>query len=432
MAKPTNPGGRGPDLLLLAVGFFLLLLVVGLLGLVLKVIATTGLWTFVTAWWYDGATLGGVAQHLLVDWPGSWTFWPAGLEFLRPTQGAVEPLTAVLAWAVVIFGFMLPMVTYQIYALRKVVGFMQARVGPTQVGPLGLLQTPADVLKLLSKEDVVPRNADRAAFTIAPFLVLVPASMAYLVLPFGNQGVAADGSVRYSLVAGDLNIGVLYLSAISSVAVIGIITAGWASANKYSLLGAMRSAAQLITYEIPLTLAVVPSVLWVGSLNLNTIVEAQQHAGQWLVWPWFTGLGIILFSISALSELGHIPFDLPEAESELVSGYNTEYSGMKFAMFFLAEFSNAFVLAALGVTLFLGGWQSPFPASWPLLGWDHGIFSLAWFFIKTLSIVFFLFWLRATLPRLRIDQLMGLGWKVLIPVGLLNVFLVAVLKVAVG
>ncbi len=340
------------------------------------------------------------------------------------------PLATVLAWAVVIFGFMLPMVTYQIYALRKVVGFMQARVGPTQVGPLGLLQTPADVLKLLTKEDVIPRNADRVAFTIAPFLVLVPASMAYLVIPFGNQSIGPDGAVRYSLLAGDLNIGVLYLSAISSVAVIGIITAGWASANKYSLLGAMRSAAQLITYEIPLTLAVVPPILWVGSLNLNVIVEAQQHAGQWLIWP--SLLGIILFGISALAELGHIPFDLPEAESELVSGYNTEYSGMKFAMFFLAEFSNAFVLAALGVTLFLGGWQSPFPASWPVLGWDHGLFAIGWFFLKTLSLVFGLFWLRATLPRLRIDQLMGLGWKILIPVGLLNVFVVAVLKVAVG
>ncbi len=429
MAKPTNPGGRGPNLPVLAVGFLLLMLAVVVVGRLLGLLSGSGLWTFVTAWWNDGATLSGVAQHLLVDWPNSWN-WPAGLAFLRPTQGAVVPLATVLAWAVVIFGFMLPMVTYQIYALRKVVGFMQARVGPTQVGPLGLLQTPADVLKLLTKEDVIPRNADRVAFTIAPFLVLVPASMAYLVIPFGNQSIGPDGAVRYSLLAGDLNIGVLYLSAISSVAVIGIITAGWASANKYSLLGAMRSAAQLITYEIPLTLAVVPPILWVGSLNLNVIVEAQQHAGQWLIWP--SLLGIILFGISALAELGHIPFDLPEAESELVSGYNTEYSGMKFAMFFLAEFSNAFVLAALGVTLFLGGWQSPFPASWPVLGWDHGLFAIGWFFLKTLSLVFGLFWLRATLPRLRIDQLMGLGWKILIPVGLLNVFVVAVLKVAVG
>jgi len=431
MAKPTNPGGRGANLLPLIAGFLVLLVAVVVVGKLLGMVSGSGLGTALTAWWNDGATLTGLVQHVLVDWPNSWN-WPAGLEVLKPTQGAVAPLASLLGWAVVIFGFMLPMVTYQIYALRKVVGFMQARVGPTQVGPIGLLQTPADVLKLLSKEDIIPRNADRVAFTIAPFLVLVPASMAYLVLPFGNQSVASDGTLQYSLVASDLNIGVLYLSAVSSIAVIGIITAGWASANKYSLLGAMRSAAQLITYEIPLTLAIVPPILWVGSLNLNKIVEAQQHGLQWLGWPWFTGIGILLFAVSALAELGHIPFDLPEAESELVSGYNTEYSGMKFAMFFLAEFSNAFVLAALGVTLFLGGWQSPFPESWPLLGWDHGIFALGWFFIKTLSIVFCLFWLRATLPRLRIDQLMSLGWKILIPVGLLNVFLVAILKVAVG
>ncbi|MCC7491811.1 MAG: NADH-quinone oxidoreductase subunit NuoH [Fimbriimonadaceae bacterium] len=380
------------------------------------------------AWWQAGPSLTGLVEHLLVNWVGAWN-WPASLAWLRPHAGWVAPVTAVLAWVVLIFLFMLPMVTYQIYALRKVVGFMQARVGPTQVGPWGLLQTPADVLKLLTKEDVIPRHADRIVFTIAPFLVLVPASMAYLVIPFGNQQVV-DGKVVYSLIGGDLNVGLLYLSAISSVAVIGIIAAGWASNNKYSLLGGMRSAAQLITYEIPLTLAVVPSILWVGSLNLNTIAQYQDHLGNWLVWPCFPGL--ILFAISALSELGHVPFDLPEAESELVSGYNVEYSGMKFAMFFLAEFSNAFILSALGVTLFLGGWQSPFPESVPLLGWDHGIFAVGWFFLKTLSCVFFLFWLRATLPRLRIDQLMSLGWKILIPVGLLNVLLVAVLRVVLG
>ncbi len=404
-----------------------LMILVGALGLILGLASHA--WPYLSAWWSDGLTLRGFVQHVLVDWPASWS-WTVAPGWQRLGDAAVAPLTALLAWVVVIFLFMLPMVTYQIYALRKVVGFMQARLGPTQVGPQGLLQTPADVLKLLTKEDVIPRNADRLVFTIAPFLVLVPASMAYLVIPFGNQVVNADGSVRYSLVAADLNVGVLYLSAISSVAVIGIIAAGWASCNKYSLLGAMRSAAQLITYEVPLTLALVAPVLWVGSLNLTVIAEHQTHVGQWLIWP--SLLGMVIFAIAALAELGHIPFDLPEAESELVSGYNVEYSGMKFAMFFLAEFSNAFVLSAVGVTLFLGGWQSPFPASVPILGWDQGIFAVCWFFAKSFAVVFFLFWLRATLPRLRIDQLMALGWKVLIPVGLLNLVLVALLKVLAG
>ncbi|MBI2302607.1 MAG: NADH-quinone oxidoreductase subunit NuoH, partial [Armatimonadetes bacterium] len=317
------------------------------------------------------------------------------------------------------------MVTYQIYALRKIMGFMQARVGPTNVGPLGLLQTPADVLKLLTKEDVIPHNADRAVFTIAPFLVLVPASMVYLVIPFGNTEPGG-----YSLVASPMNVGLLFTLAISSVAVIGVISAGWASCNKYSLLGGMRSAAQLVTYEVPLSLGAIAAVIASGSLNLQEIVGQQRHLGEWLLWP--SLLGGLLFMLGALAELSHIPFDLPEAESELVSGFNTEYSGMKFAMFFLAEFSNAFTLSALAVTLFLGGWQSPFPESWPVLGWDHGVFALFWFFAKSFGLVFGLFWVRATVPRVRIDQLMGLGWKLLIPVGVLNLLAVAALRLATG
>lgn len=395
-------------------GAFVVLVVVGLvLG---------GLWRLLgeplTIWFGGGLTLSGFVREVLVRWPAGWGWLPPALT---PQESYVPALTAVLAWLIVIFGFMLPMVTYQIYALRKVLGFMQARVGPTQAGPYGLLQTPADVLKLLFKEDVIPVHADRWVFTLAPFLVLVPSSMAYLVLPFGEAGRG------FSLAAGNLNIGILYLASISSVAVIGIISAGWASNNKYALLGSMRSAAQLITYEIPLSVAMITPVVWVGSLNLNDLAAHQDHFLRWLCWP--SLLGLIIFSIAALSELSHIPFDLPEAESELISGYNTEYSGMKFAMFFLAEFSNAFTLAAVGVTLFLGGWQSPFPASWPVLGWDFGILGLVWFFLKTFAVIFFLFWLRATLPRLRIDQLMKLGWVILIPVSLVNLVLVACLRV---
>jgi len=398
-----------------------------MVALVLCLVLLVSAWPYLRTWWAEGATLSGLVTQLLVHWPNCWP-WPEWLAWARPGQRLVAPVTALLAWVVLVFGFMLPMVTYQIYALRKIMGFMQARLGPTQVGPIGLLQTPCDVLKLLTKEDVIPRHADRMMFTLAPFLVLVPASMAYLVLPFGPVAHRADGTVRYSLVAGDLNIGLLFLLAISSVAVIGIIAGGWASNNKYSLLGGMRSAAQLVAYEVPLTLGLVPCVLWVGSLNLTTIADYQAGLHHWLLWP--NLLGMVIFAISALSELAHIPFDLPEAESELVSGFNVEYSGMKFAMFFLAEFSNAFVLSGLGVTMFLGGWHSPFPAFIPVLGWDGGLFGVAWFLAKTFAMVFFLFWLRATLPRVRIDQLMALGWKILIPVGLLNIMLVALLRLA--
>ena len=398
------------------------LLVVGLgLGILYAVLNSE--------WVSTGASLTNFVRLYVVQWPASWAGGDWGVwSWARPGAGAVPVITALLAWVIVIFGFMLPMVTYQIWALRKVMGFMQARLGPVQVGPHGLLQTPADVLKLLSKEDVIPAKADRWVFLVAPFLVLVPASMAYLVIPFGNQKMV-DGHLRYSLVAGDLNVGVLYLAAVSSIAVIGILVAGWASNNKYALLGSMRSAAQLLTYEVPLTLALTAPVLWGGTLNLNTIVEQQTSFANWYLWPCF--FAAIVFGVSALAELGHTPFDLPEAESELVSGYNVEYSGMKFAMFFLAEFSNAFIQSAVFVTLFLGGWHSPFPHWLPLLGWENGIFALVWFFAKTFGLIFVLFWIRATLPRLRIDQLMGLGWKFLIPVALLNLVLVGALRVCV-
>jgi NADH-quinone oxidoreductase subunit H len=382
-------------------------LVLALVGLVVLGLVLGAIWGVGHSQWLtQDPTLSGFVRLYLTD---------------DPTLAAA--IVALVAWLIVIFGFMLPMVTYQIYALRKVMGFMQARLGPTQVGPIGLLQTPADVVKLLAKEDVIPAKADRWVFLVAPFLVLVPASMTYLVVPFGNQSLRPDGQVSYSLVAGDLNIGVLYLAAISSIAVIGIIAAGWASNNKYALLGAMRSAAQLVTYEVPLSLALLAPVLWAGTLNLSRLAAGQDTLAHWYLWPCLPAA--VIFVVAALAELGHTPFDLPEAESELVSGYNTEYSGMKFAMFFLAEFSNAFIQSAVFVTLFLGGWHSPFPGWLP----DHGLFAIFWFFLKTFTAVFVLFWIRATLPRLRIDQLMSLGWKFLVPAALLDLVYVAVLRV---
>lgn len=426
MADPRQKGraAAAPGrVLVVLLGWLVLFALVG--------VALGVLWAMPgSAWARGGATLTAFVQLYLVDWPNTWGGGNWGwLDWLRPGQGMVPILVAILNWCILIFGFMLPMVMVQIYGLRKILGFMQARVGPTQVGPHGLLQIFADVVKLLTKEDVIPAQADRWVFFIAPVLVLAPSAMSYLVLPFGPQRVEG-GALVSSFVAADLNVGLLYLLAISSVSVIGVIGAGWASNNKYALLGGLRSAAQLMTYEVPLSLAVLAPVLWSGSLNLSRIAEDQPTLLQWYCWPNF--LGMLIFLVAALAELGHIPFDLPEAESELVAGYHVEYSGMKFGMFFLAEFSNAYVLAAIGVTIFFGGYQSPFPASWPVLGLDYGIFGVLWFFLKTFSMIFALFWVRATLPRVRIDQLMAMGWKFLIPLSLLNLVLVAVLRLLAG
>jgi len=267
-----------------------------------------------------------------------------------------------LGVGVVILIFILIVVMYpMIYGLRKVMAAMQSRIGPNRVGPQGLLQTPADAVKLLHKEDVIPRGADKWIFTLAPVLVFVPAYMVYVVIPFGK-----------GLVASDLNIGILYISAITSIAVIGIVMAGWASNNKWSLLGAFRAAAQLVSYEVPLVLAFCVPVLLAGTLSLEEIVTSQAGGvGGWLIFrAW--GLGALAFAVymvAGLAEANLTPFDIMEAESELVAGFNTEYSGMKFALFFLAEFAAGFTLAALAVTLFFGGWQAPFGfLAYPVLG----------------------------------------------------------------
>ncbi|HIE52659.1 MAG TPA: NADH-quinone oxidoreductase subunit NuoH [Armatimonadetes bacterium] len=317
--------------------------------------------------------------------------------------------------SLIILGFIMVLVLTLVYLLRKILGWIQVRLGPMITGPQGMLQTPADALKLLLKEDVIPQRADRWVFTLAPAIVFIPAYLVYLVMPFGR----GEG-----LIAKDLNIGILYIAGITSVAVIGIIAAGWASDNKYSLLGAMRSAAQLMTYEIPMILALIGPILVAGTLRLQALVEQQDGGlGNWFLFslPAPQVLGFLIFLTAALAETNHTPFDLPEAESELVAGYNVEYSGMKFALFFLAEFANIFTASAIAVVLFFGGWTSPFPDAWPVLGWDHGVFSLLWFFLKASAMVFLFMWIRASWPRVRIDQLMSLGWKLLIPLGILNI-----------
>ncbi len=335
------------------------------------------------------------------------------LGFQPPNDEAATLVILSLIDALIIFGFVMVSVLILIYVFRKVVGFIQARLGPRYTGPRGILQTAADALKLLRKEDIIPRAADRVAFNLAPLIVFLPAYLVYIVIPFGDP--------QKGLVVRDLNVGVVFILAITSVTVIGIVTAGWASANKWSLLGAMRSGAQLISYEVPMTLVFAVPVLLAGSLKLSEIVSAQ---GDYL-WQWnafrldffpFTFLAFITYFICALAETNQTPFDLPEAESELVAGFHVEYSGFKFAIFFLAEFGNTVAISAIATHLFLGGWKPPFPFLPQSAFW-----SLIWFFSKVSLLVFLVIWIRGTLLRVRIDQIMELGWKVLLPVGLICV-----------
>ncbi|MDD9310042.1 NADH-quinone oxidoreductase subunit NuoH [Bacillus firmus] len=302
----------------------------------------------------------------------------------------------------VVLGF----VTYAILAERKVMGFMQLRQGPNQVGGRwGLLQTVADVLKLLLKEDTIPKLADRPLFILAPVIAFAPAFMVLATIPFTDK-----------LQFADIGVGLLYYIAISGLTTVGIVTGAWASNNKYALLGGMRAAAQMISYEIPLVMSVLGIILLTGSLNLNEIVEAQKN-GWFIIWQ---PIAFIIFLIASTAELNRVPFDLPEAESELVAGFHVEYSGFRWAFFMLAEYVYFFAMASLTTVLFLGGWLPL-----PFLEFIPGA---VWFAIKFTAVIFVLVWFRVTFPRLRADQLMEFGWKVLLPVALANIFLTALLK----
>jgi NADH-quinone oxidoreductase subunit H len=316
-------------------------------------------------------------------------------------------LLFIVIYAVMILALMLGGVTFAILFERKVIGYMQVRIGPNRHGPWGLLQTVADVMKLVLKEDIIPAKVDRKIFLIAPVIAFAPSYMIYATISWSENIAGAD-----------LNIGVLYFIGISSITTIGVLMAGWSSNNKYSLMGAMRAVAQMISYEIPLVLAVIGVVILAGSLNLRDIIYAQQELGVWFIIPQF--LGFVVYLIAAIAELNRSPFDLPEAESELVAGYHTEYSGFRMAFFFLAEYVYAIAIAALATTLFLGGWLGPV------------LPGIVWFLLKMCLFMFFWFWLRATLPRVKVDQLMAFGWKVLIPLALLNIVITAVIKVWMG
>jgi len=310
------------------------------------------------------------------------------LEIVKATLSAVAVFTFAAVFAAML----------GVYLERKISGWIQARVGPKHVGPQGILQTVADTIKLLQKENIVPRHADYLVFSSAPLIVTVAALLGYVVIPWGKLG-------DWVLIVRDLNIGVLYFAAMSSLVVIGILTGGWSSNNKYALLGGLRSASQLISYELPLGFAIISVAMMAGSLSTVEIVNAQQDV--WFVFK--QPLAFLIFLTAAAAETNRVPFDLPEAESELVAGYFAEYTGMRFALFQLGEYAEMLAMAAMTTVLFLGGWRGPWLP--PIL----------WFFIKTYAVVFFFMWVRWTYPRLRIDQLLNLSWKVLLPLGLLNI-----------
>jgi NADH-quinone oxidoreductase subunit H len=315
-------------------------------------------------------------------------------------------LIAVVKVLVVFTGMML-IVAYMTLMERKVLGHMQVRYGPNRVGPFGLLQPVADGIKLFFKEDIIVPHANRLIYIFAPTIIVVTALMSYAVIPFGDSFTILGQKV--DLVVADVNVGLLYLFAISSLGVYGVAMGGWASNNKYSLLGSIRSSAQMISYELSLGLSVIGVLMITGSLSTVQIVEAQSKV--WFVV--YQPLGFIIYLISAVAECSRTPFDLTECENELVAGYQTEYSSMKFGLYYLAEYAHILVVSSLAVTLFFGGWHGPL------------LPPVIWFLIKVFIFIFFFIWVRATYPRFRYDQLMKFGWKVLFPLALLNITLTA-------
>jgi NADH-quinone oxidoreductase subunit H len=327
-----------------------------------------------------------------------------------------------------VIGVMLGIVAYTVLAERKICAWMQDRIGPNRVGPMGLLQPLADGLKFVFKEDVLPHHVNKVYFTLAPMLSVIPALITIAVVPWGSQLIVPGLAQPVKGVIADLNVGILFVFAISSLGVYGIVLAGWASNSKYPFLGGVRSSAQMISYEVCLGLSVVPVFMQVGSLNLMNVVEYQAHH-IWLVLT--QPLSCFIFIVSAFAETNRLPFDLPEAEQELVGGYHTEYSSMKFAMFFMGEYAAMFVASALMVTLFFGGWSLPFaPFNAPAQTLGVGVAHIGIFLAKVCCFLFFYIWVRWTIPRFRYDQLMALGWKVFIPLTLLNIFISGVVLAA--
>jgi NADH-quinone oxidoreductase subunit H len=316
------------------------------------------------------------------------------------------------SWILIVKSIVIFLVIFTIMPLltvveRKLLGRFQARYGPNRVGPYGVLQPLADALKLISKEYYTPQNAVPVLWTLGPILVIFSGVAALAIIPFGN---VKDGVGFYGI---DVSIGILYFFAFGSFAFYGLLLGGWASGSKYSFLGAMRSAAQLISYEVSMGLALLGAIMMAGTLSLTGVVEAQDEI--WFVVPQI--VGFLIFMVAGFAEANRAPFDLPEADAELVAGYQTEYGGMRYGTFALTEYIEMFLVSAIGVTFFLGGWQGPGP------GWLDPI----WMLVKTLALILMFMWVRATLPRLRYDQLMSLGWKVLLPLATVNVLVTAIL-----
>ena len=354
-------------------------------------------------------------------------------------------ITSLLKIVGIIFLVILPMVSYSVYAERRVSAFIQDRLGPNRVGPAGLFQPIADIFKLLLKEDFTPRQVNTLYYWLAPCLAMMPAIITIAVVPFGSTLFGVP------MVIADINVGILYVFAISSLGVYGIVLAGWASNSKYPFLGGVRSSSQMISYELSLGLAVIPIFLVVGQLRLTEVVRYQIEHG-WMIAP-FVGdwtnpakwllaipmlISFVVFMIAIFAETNRLPFDLPEAEQELAGGYHTEYSSMKFALFFLGEYAAMITGSAVVVTLFLGGWHLPLPSwhggfHWVLVdgtgpGWPGvigGLFNIVTFFTKVAALLFFFIWVRFTLPRFRYDQVMRLGWLFFFEIALVNIFIVA-------
>jgi NADH-quinone oxidoreductase subunit H len=303
-----------------------------------------------------------------------------------------------IIFVIILFVFFIIMAMAFIYVERRVISRFQIRIGPNRIGPFGLLQPVADTIKILIKEDIIPLNVDKVIHLLAPIVAIVPAIMVFAVIPFQNGA---------SLV--DLNIGILYIVAISSVSVVGLVMAGWSSNNKYALISTMRVIAQVVSYEIPLALAIIGVVLFAGTLSMNGIVLAQN-----IPYIFLQPMGFLIYFLAALAEINRTPFDLLEAEGEIVAGFNIEYSGIKFALFFLAEYTEAVAISAIITTLYLSGWKGPFLP--PVL----------WFLIKVFAVFVLIIWVRSTLPRLRIDQVMGFAWKFLLPLALVNLLVTGI------
>ena len=314
---------------------------------------------------------------------------------------------------------------YVTYYERKALARIQTRIGPNRAGPWGLLQPIADAVKLIFKEEFVPAKSDKLLFLLAPVITVIPALIITAVVPWGRDVTLFGRQIHLYLA--DVNVGILYLGAVASISVYGIVLAGWSSNNKYAMMGGLRSTAQMISYELALGLSFVSVTLLAGSMSLVDIVEAQGAHGflGWIVWNLSQPLGFIIFLIAGMAETNRSPFDMPEAEQELTAGYHTEYSGMKFALFFMAEYIKIIAVSMIASTLFLGGYLGPFVDKIPWLG-------PIYLFIKTLIMIFVFIWVRATFPRFRYDRLMDFGWKVLLPLAFLNMFIAGIITVLVG